>query len=503
MYVTAARLRAALSQHWPAQASEVGSLELPDAIRLTLDSRSVEQGNIFVALPGTSVDGRDFIDQALSAGASGVLCHIEAGEPASSSPGVLRLEGLAERLGELGRELFEVPVDLELIGVTGTNGKSSVTHYIAALSQRLGSEAGMIGTLGHGRPGALHEGRLTTPGPLALQSALGELAATGLRRVAMEASSHALDQQRLAGCRVSAAVFTNLSRDHLDYHGGMGAYAAAKARLFQRPELSLAVVNADDPLARLMLAGLPSGVRVLAVGDDESVTLRVVGIEPLPQGQRAVIATPDGERVLEIGLVGGFNLTNVLLAIATLYGLGDDLEALFRAAAELTPVPGRMEVVSDDRGPTVVIDYAHTPDALENALEALRLHLPDQGKLWCLFGCGGDRDPGKRPLMAAAVERHADIAVVTDDNPRSESPAAIREQILAGLSETTRSRAQVHEGRAAAIRAVIQSADADDVILIAGKGHETYQEVAGVRHPFSDGQEAHTALNARYRDASS
>lgn len=501
MHVNSSRLMAALASQWPEHSAALEALGLTGDVALHLDSRELAEGDVFLAVPGVHVDGRDFIDQALEAGVAAVLAHAEPGGSASADARVIHLEGLAGRLGELGRSLFEVPASLELIGVTGTNGKSSVTHYIAALSRLLGRDAGMVGTLGHGRPGALREGRLTTPGPLALQSALGELAAEGVERVALEASSHALEQERLAGCRLTTAVFTNLSRDHLDYHGSMAAYAAAKARLFRRPELRLAVVNGDDPLARLMLAGLPAGVRVLAVGDDEAVTLRVVGVEPLPQGQRAVIATPEGERVLEIALMGGFNLTNVLLAIATLHGLGEDLEALFAAAAELAPVPGRMQVLGDARGPTVVIDYAHTPDALENALQALRAHLPDQGRLWCLFGCGGDRDAGKRPLMAAAAERYSDVPVITDDNPRSEAAAAIREQILAGLSESARRSARVLGGRAAAIRETIAEADAEDVILIAGKGHETYQEIEGVRHPFSDLDEAQAALAERHGEA--
>ncbi|WP_275287057.1 UDP-N-acetylmuramoyl-L-alanyl-D-glutamate--2,6-diaminopimelate ligase [Halomonas elongata] len=505
MHVNSSRLVAALARHWPEQSAALEGLGLAGDVMLCQDSRELAEGDVFLAMPGVSVDGRDFIDQALAAGASAVLAHAEPGESSPTASRVMSLEGLVERLGEFGRSLFEVPESLELIGVTGTNGKSSVTHYIAALSRLLGRDAGMIGTLGYGRPGALREGRLTTPGPLALQSALGELAAEGVERVAMEASSHALEQDRLSGCRLTAAVFTNLSRDHLDYHGSMAAYAAAKARLFQRPELGLAVVNGDDPLARLMLAGLPDHegerARVLAVGDDEAVTLRVVGVEPLPQGQRAVIATPDGERVLEIGLMGVFNLTNVLLAIATLYGLGEDLEALFAAAAELTPVPGRMQVLADTRGPTVVVDYAHTPDALENALQGLRTHLPDQGRLWCLFGCGGDRDAGKRPLMAAAAERYADVPVITDDNPRGESAARIREQVFAGLSEDARRSARVRGGRATAIHEAIVEADAEDVILIAGKGHETYQEIEDVRHPFSDLDEARAALAERHGEA--
>ncbi|MDT8896354.1 UDP-N-acetylmuramoyl-L-alanyl-D-glutamate--2,6-diaminopimelate ligase [Halomonas sp. I1] len=503
MHVNSSRLVAALARHWPDQSAAFDGLGLSGDVMLCQDSRELTQGGVFLAVPGVSVDGRDFIDQALATGAALVLAHAEPGEASSHDPRVIYLEGLVGRLGEFGRSLFEVPDSLELIGVTGTNGKSSVTHYIAELSRLLGRDAGMVGTLGHGRPGVLREGRLTTPGPLALQSALGELAAEGVERVAMETSSHALEQDRLSGCRLAAAVFTNLSRDHLDYHGSMAAYAAAKARLFQRPELKLAVVNGDDPLARLMLAGLPGHgqerARVLAVGDDEAVTLRVVGIEPLPRGLRAVIATPDDERVLETSLMGVFNLTNVLLAIATLYGLGEDLEALFGAAAELTPVPGRMQVVDDDRGgPTVVVDYAHTPDALENALQGLRTHLPEQGRLWCLFGCGGDRDAGKRPLMAAAAERHADVPVITDDNPRGESAATIREQVFAGLSEGARRSARVRGGRATAIREAIVEADAEDVILIAGKGHETYQEIEGVRHPFSDLAEARAALATRH-----
>ncbi|MDR5868364.1 UDP-N-acetylmuramoyl-L-alanyl-D-glutamate--2,6-diaminopimelate ligase [Halomonas koreensis] len=499
MDVTASRLIAELGALWPRRHAALADRDLPERLRLCLDSREAGPGTVFIAVPGVAADGRDHIPAALAAGAALVLAHGDDAEPAGTDddPRVLRLPHLRRRLGELGKGLFAVPEALELVGVTGTNGKSSVTHYIAALSERLGRPAAMVGTLGHGRPGALAEGALTTPGPLALQAALGELAGQGAGRVAMEASSHALEQERLDACRVTAAVFTNLSRDHLDYHGSMAAYAAAKARLFRRPELALAVVNADDPLARLMLAGVPEGVRVLAVGEDEAVTLRVVDWIPHAEGQRALVATPGGERVLSLPLMGRFNLTNVLLAIATLHGLGEDLDALFEAAGELSPVPGRMQALVAERAPTVVIDYAHTPDALENALQGLRAHLPDAGRLWCLFGCGGDRDAGKRPLMAAAAARHADRLVITDDNPRGEAPGAIREQILAGLSEAGRAAARVVDGRGRAIRDTIVGAGAGDVILVAGKGHETYQEIDGVRHAFSDLAEAEAALAER------
>ncbi|WP_372612115.1 UDP-N-acetylmuramoyl-L-alanyl-D-glutamate--2,6-diaminopimelate ligase [Halomonas sp.] len=499
MQLSAERLEAGLVGLWSDCRLALEGVSLPDPIRLVLDSRRVVEGDIFVAVPGVEVDGRDFIAQALAAGASLVLAHYD-GTPGPDGDRVLWLAGLREAQGELGRVLFGVPREMELIGVTGTNGKSSVTHYLAELSHALGVDAGLVGTLGHGRPRALTAGSLTTPGPLTLQVALGELAAEGVQRVAMEVSSHALEQGRLDGCSVQAAVFTNLSRDHLDYHGSMTAYAAAKARLFRRHELELAVVNGDDPLARLMLAGVHHCVRVLAVGQDEAVTLRVVDWHPHAGGQRALVGTPEGERVLKLALMGRFNLDNVLLAIATLHGLGHSLEALFEAAADLTPVPGRMERLSRPGCPTVVIDYAHTPDALDSALAALRAHLPGSGRLWCLFGCGGDRDPGKRSLMAAAAQCHADVLVVTDDNPRSESPAVIREQVLAGLSPEARAAAWNLPGRGEVIARVLAEAAPEDVVLIAGKGHETYQDIQGVRHDFSDRVEAELALSKRVEE---
>jgi UDP-N-acetylmuramoyl-L-alanyl-D-glutamate--2,6-diaminopimelate ligase len=501
MEVSGSRFQAALKRCWP-------GLPIPDItseepVRLVLDSRHLAPGDIFLAVPGVSVDGRAFLPDALAAGAGWVLYHIEPEEelPASAQEQrVLALPFLRQRLGELGHELFAVPEGLELIGVTGTNGKSSVTHYLAELSAAVGRDAGVVGTLGHGRPAALAEAGLTTPGPLDLQASLGNMARDGIGRVAMEVSSHALEQGRLDGCRLRAAIFTNLSRDHLDYHGSMAAYAAAKARLFRRPELSLVVINAGDPLARLMLAGVAAGVRVLAVGDDDAATLRVLDWKPSEGGQLALVATPEGEMALELTLMGRFNLDNVLLAIATLYGLGDPLPALFEAAARLAPVPGRMQAVRRAGCPTVIIDYAHTPDALENALVALRHHLPGEGRLWCLFGCGGDRDGGKRPLMAQAAERHADRLVVTDDNPRGEAPAVIRDQVLAGLSPDARRQAWDVAGRGEAIDRTLAEACSDDVVLIAGKGHETYQEIDGVRHPFCDTSRAEAALLRRGGD---
>lgn len=494
MTLSPGEILTALAKVWPKSPLPADLPKLPDQVSIEMNSHKLAKGDIFVAVPGSQLDGRDFIEQALDAGASLVLAQGSHSDVQLEGR-VLKLPHLSSRLGELGRALYKVPSDLEVIAVTGTNGKSSVTHYIATLSEALGTPAGLVGTLGVGRPGKLSDSGLTTPGPLALQVTLGELAQQGVRRVALEASSHALDQYRLEAVNVSVGVFTNLTRDHLDYHGSMAAYAASKAKLFRRSELTLAVVNGDDPLARLMLAGCSSRVRVLATGQDEAVTLRVLDWQAFERGQQAMIATPDGEKMLRLNLMGRFNLDNVLLAMAALYGLGEPLDALFDAATSLTPVPGRMELYGDIGAPSVVVDYAHTPDALQSALQALRAHLGGAGKLWCVFGCGGERDTGKRAEMARAAEQLADHIVVTDDNPRHESAAQIREQILTGFSAAAQS---VEIGdRCEAVAAAIQQAAAQDVVLIAGKGHEAYQEIQGVRHPYADSEAVQRAFALR------
>lgn len=507
MNVQASRLVAAMKTLGYADAAsrvEAWLVDADDTVRLVQDSRLVHQSaetrngerprdvTVFLATPGVQTDGREHIQAALDAGARGVLAEGDSLDARwHDHERVVALPAITRQLAALGRVLFDVPETLRLIGVTGTNGKSSVTHYIATLLEHLGEPAGVIGTLGYGRPGAIEPALQTTPGPLALQQMLGELAAEGVTTVAMEVSSHALAQERLGDTPIDIAVFTNLSRDHLDYHVSMAAYAAAKSRLFKREGLRLAVVNGDDPLARLMLAGLTDGVRVLATGSGDATTLRVAGCEALPEGLRAIVASPEDEHVLELSLMGRFNLDNALLAMTTLYGLGYPLEAIWPAAAALAPVPGRMQRVARPegaRGPSVVVDYAHTPAALDNALGALREHLSgsSKGVLWCLFGCGGERDPGKRALMAAAVEKLADRIVVTDDNPRGESAAEIREAILAGFSAQAATEAWCIEGRRVAIERVISEAGNDEIVLIAGKGHENYQEIAGVRHAFDD-----------------
>lgn len=448
---------------------------------LRLDSRRVETGDVFIARRGSVADGRDFIGQALAAGAGLVLAEAGGTVPTADSR-IIVLEQLGARLGRLMQELAgfrqHCPAN---IAVTGTNGKSSTSHYIAALSEALGTSACVLGTLGAGRPGALFETGLTTPDVVTLAAVIQELDAQGIARVALEASSHALDQGRLDSVPIKVGVFTNLSRDHLDYHGSMLAYAAAKARLFQRPELSLAVINGDDPHARLMMAGLPESTRLILVGGEQA-DFRVIEWLPGSAGQQARLHTPEGEITLTLGLLGRFNLDNAVLAMAVLYGLGASVVEIANAATQLVSVPGRMERVAVAGAPLIVVDYAHTPDALENALGALKDHV--KGQLWCVVGCGGDRDAGKRPMMAEVGGRLADTLVITDDNPRTESPAAIRAAMRSGAPANA--RVMEVDDRRHAIEQAIAKASEDDVILIAGKGHESYQEINGIRHDFSD-----------------
>ncbi|MCX2523754.1 UDP-N-acetylmuramoyl-L-alanyl-D-glutamate--2,6-diaminopimelate ligase [Larsenimonas rhizosphaerae] len=491
--VTRASVLQMLETLWPGNVWPV----LPARTRLVTDSRLLRAGDVFLAVPGVVADGRDYIVQALQAEAGLVLAHVdddaEAG-PVEGDHRVMAVTDLKGRLGVLARGIHQVSDSLFVSAVTGTNGKSSVAHYLASLTEAVAGPCGLMGTLGVGRPGQLTDTGLTTPGIVGIQAALGALSADGVTRVVLEASSHALDQDRLAATPIHTAIFTNLTRDHLDYHGSMAAYAAAKARLFRRPELALAVVNEDDPLSRLMVAGCGPAVRVLRVGHGDSADFRVLSHHPEDTGQSARVMTPEGEVTLSLGLMGHFNLTNALLALAAAYGQAlAPLEVLLEAMAQLAPVPGRMERIAAP-GPTVIIDYAHTPDALTNALEALRDHVP--GRLWCLVGCGGDRDSGKRPLMARAACDGADRLVITDDNPRSESAAAIRDEMLAGVKDVP--GVQAVADRRQAIEQVIREAALSDVILIAGKGHETYQEIAGIKHPFSDHDIARTALEARH-----
>ena len=480
-----------ISTTWP-HASLDALVPLVADAGVTQDSRHVTSGMLFIAAVGAAGDGRDYIEHALAQGAVAVLAEAPY---ATDDPRIIVLDDLNTHLAALIAVLYPHAQQGFHIAVTGTNGKSSVTHYIVELLHAMGERAALIGTLGMGKPGQLTASGFTTPHMLTVAQQAARWHAEGIHYVVLEASSHALDQGRLDSIPLHAGVFTNLTRDHLDYHGSMLAYAAAKARLFRRPELKHAIVNAHDEHVPLMLAGCQCPVtRVDGYGSEAD--FRATAWRPSQTGQSVELATPEGAKTLELPLLGRFNLDNVLLAIATLYAQGMSLKRLLTAAASLHPVPGRMQLITAPDSPVVVVDYAHTPDALNNALTALHQHVP--GCLWAIVGCGGDRDSGKRPQMAAIAERQADHVVLTDDNPRTEDPEHIRQQMIAGLQ---RPDAAWNMGdRRRAIINVVQQASSSDVVLIAGKGHEDYQDVQGVKHPFNDARVAAEALAARKKE---
>lgn len=477
---------------------------------LKLDSRDIEPGDVFVACPGLSSDGRLYIDKALALGASAVLFEAPATDAvlaASAGTPMLAVTGLRALLGELGDTWYGRPsAALAVVAVTGTNGKTSSVQWIAHALSRNEKACGTIGTLGAVLPdGQTLGGSLTTPDVLTVHRTLAAMRDAGAKAVAMEASSIGIEQGRMDGVRVALAAFTNLTRDHLDYHVTMERYEAAKARLFSWPGLTAAVINADDEAGRRMLAALPEGVSPMgySLSDDPAIpaAMRARDLQATSQGQIFTLVSPHGEAQIVTRLLGAHNVSNLLLVAGVLYKLGLPFAQIARELAATDPVDGRLQTVEPAvslpahaaRGPLVVVDYAHTPDALSRALLALRaVATARSGRLVCLFGCGGERDPGKRPVMGAIAAELADHVVVSSDNPRTESPEAIVQQILAGIPEAV--RADVEVDRARAILQTIWAASPEDVVLLAGKGHETYQDIGGEKLPFDDREWARVAL---------
>ena len=451
---------------------------------LTLDSRNVRAGDLFLAVPGGKLDGREHIADALTRGAAAVAYEVDGASvlPITSVP-LIPVKGLAAQLSDIaGRFYGEPSHHLNLMGVTGTNGKTSVTQLVAQALDLLGQHCGIVGTLGTGFYGALQSGRHTTPDPIAVQAMLADLKKAGAKAVAMEVSSHGLDQGRVSALAFDVAVLTNLSRDHLDYHGTMQAYAQAKARLFAWSTLRCRVLNLDDAFGRELAAEQHDSRLISYSLEDSSASLYCFDATFDDDGVRATVRTAQGEHLLRSALLGRFNLSNVLAAIGALMGLNYPLDEILNVLPKLEGPVGRMQRLGGGSKPLVVVDYAHTPDALEKVLLALRPHA--KGQLQCLFGCGGDRDRGKRPLMAEIVERLADGVLVTDDNPRSETPSQIFDDIRAGFKDA--SQVTFVAGRGAAIAQLIASASADDVVVLAGKGHEDYQEIKGVHYPMDE-----------------
>lgn len=461
---------------------------------LTLDSRNVRGGDLFLAVPGANFDGRDHIADALKRGAAAVAYEVEGAKvlPITDVP-LIPVKGLAAQLSDIAGRFYGDPSrSLNLVGVTGTNGKTSVTQLVAQALDLLGQHCGIVGTLGTGFYGALQSGRHTTPDPIAVQATMTDLKKAGARAVAMEVSSHGLDQGRATALAFDVAVLTNLSRDHLDYHGTMQAYGEAKAKLFAWSDLRCRVLNIDDEFGRTLAAEKRESRLITYSLEDSSAYLFCRDAKFGDDGVRATLVTPQGQHLLRSSLLGRFNLSNVLAAVGALLGLDYALDEILKVLPQLEGPVGRMQRLGGGAKPLVVVDYAHTPDALEKVLTALRPHA--KGRLLCLFGCGGDRDRGKRPLMAEVVERLADGVLVTDDNPRSEVPTQIFDDIRQGFSAVQNVR--FVEGRGQAIAEIIAGASADDVIVLAGKGHEDYQEINGQRQSFSDLEEAAKALAA-------
>ena len=493
---------------------------------LRTDSRSVRPGDGFIAWPGAATDGRHHIAAALQNGA--VACLVEhAGVDAFGfdNEAIATYPQLKAATGPIAAAYFEQPTrQLDVIAITGTNGKTSIAwwlaHALSNINHGMQVSCGLVGTLGIGWPRHDGTGRdfsfdvvangLTTPDPVLLQQNFRDMADAGVRACAIEASSIGIEERRLDGTRIRTAVFTNFTQDHLDYHGSMQAYWQAKASLFAWPGLKSAVVNVDDPKGIELVASLraeenarvdihqDAGVDVQAfdlwtVSCTGPARLQARDIIYGAAGLRFCVVEGEAQHALATQLIGQYNVSNLLCVIGAMRSLGVPLAACVAACHALLPVPGRMEFQGGQGQPLVAVDYAHTPDALGHALQALRPLVAQRGgQLWCVFGCGGDRDPSKRPLMGAMAASHADRVIVTNDNPRSEPPQAIISQILLGLAGFE--PVLVQADRALAIAQALAQADARDVVLVAGKGHEDYQEVAGVKQPFSDRVQVARAL---------
>nr|CAA6830230.1 MAG: UDP-N-acetylmuramoylalanyl-D-glutamate--2,6-diaminopimelate ligase (EC [uncultured Thiotrichaceae bacterium] len=484
--------------------------ELPDALRnievsgFSLDNHQIADGMVFVALNGTQTHGLKYAGAAVQAGASVVLYEPEGvGVIPELEVPVLAVSGLANKLGVIASRFYGQPSHyLSVVGVTGTDGKTSVTHFIAEAQNALDKQAAVLGTIGIGKPGNLEPATHTTPDAVQLHARLRALAGQGFESVAMEVSSHALDQARVGGVRFDTVVLTNLTRDHLDYHGTVEAYAEAKRKLFHWDGVKAAVLNLDDAFGRELANELQGkNCDVLGYGVGNSVDYPPNAIVASNayfdhNGIHAEISSPWGLGALYAPVLGRFNLENLLATLAVLLAQGVEFSSALIAMQQVNTVPGRMERVhasGQQSDALVVVDYAHTPGALTSVLSALKGHV--RQRLICVFGCGGDRDVGKRPLMAAIAEQLADVVIVTNDNPRTESPEHIFTDIRAGFNDPN--KVIFEHDRANAIRRAITSAEVGDVVLIAGKGHETVQVVQQESLPFDDREQAEMALQER------
>ncbi len=464
-------------------------------MNIQYDSRKVQPGDIFFAMPGLTVDGRHFIQQALDRGASKIVYEADGMRqfllPKADIPFVA-VEHLTVKQGVIAAEFYGFPArKLNVVGVTGTNGKTSITYFIAHCL----AETAILGTTGYGRLPHIKKLAHTTPMATDVQAILKELVDDKVKTVAMEVSSHALEQHRVGGVEFDIAVFTNLSHDHLDFHGDMSSYAMAKKKLFAWPTLKTAVVNCDDPVGAQIVEAFGSRYCVLSYSTEQVADIYVQSIVALEHGFDMTLHTPWGVRPLHVPLLGRFNIANCLAVVGVLGAMGMPLDEVVAKIAQLATPPGRMQLYRAPGKPTVIVDFAHTPDALEKALMALREHC--SGRLYTVFGCGGDRDPSKRERMGSIAAKLSDYVLVTNDNPRRESPEHIAQMICRGISVDK--LLGVELDRRAAIERVLVQASAQDLILIAGKGHEDYQIIGDEVLPFNDGDIVAEKLLAQER----
>ncbi len=462
------------------------------------DSRAVLPNSIFLAYPGERVDGRQFIEMAIQKGAKAIIYEARDGWPPPQIAGVEfhGLDNLREKAGQIAAEFYGWPAKkLQMIGVTGTNGKTSIANFIAQGLAQHHKKCAILGTLGNGFLPNLQKSSHTTLNPVLLQKMLVEFVAQKADYVAMEVSSHALEQGRVKGIEFETAIFTNLSRDHLDYHATMEAYFAAKSKLFHFPNLKYAVINYDDAHGeKLLQQKIDAEIFLYSAQNKIHKTIPRVAAEKITKSEQGFVVqviSPWGRGEFESKLLGEFNISNVLAVLTTLCLSGVSFfDALFYMS-NLKPVAGRMQLLGGETKPRVIVDYAHTPDALEKALIAMKAHV--RGEIICVFGCGGDRDRGKRPLMAQIAEKWADHIIVTNDNPRSENPEQIAADIQSGFSQ--KNKLKIILDREKAIQTAVQSATKNDMVLVAGKGHEDYQIIGDQTYPFDDYQVVQKALS--------
>lgn len=453
---------------------------------LALDSRLVKPGNLFFACKGAHVDGKNFVNQAIEQGAHVVLT--DAPLASDFSTPIIYIPKLSEQIGIIASRFYQEPSKkMQVIGITGTNGKTSCSHFIGAALNELNEKCGIIGTLGNGLFGDIQPSNLTTPDAITLQVYLKEFLEKGAKYVAMEVSSHSIDQGRINGVDYAVSVFTNLTRDHLDYHGTMQAYGDTKKKLFESYATKNSVINADDPFGKKIINDLQNKKNIFAYGSNVNSISNIPfiysdKIELDWNGIRGYIYSPWGDGEFHANLIGQFNVSNLLAVFTTLCLLEIPVEKVLQILSKVKSVDGRMQTLGGHAKPLIIIDYAHTPDALEKVLIALRSHC--SGKLYCVFGCGGDRDRGKRPQMGKIAERFSDYLIVTDDNPRTEDPKNIFKDIEKGFDYPE--KVIFEHDRAKSIQQAIKAAEPGDCVLIAGKGAETYQIIGEEKLHFSD-----------------